>query len=229
MIETNSTVQTPKGEPTVLISATGNRPPDIHPNGDGPPSIEFMNTEPPVWLGKMLKWLFPVAAVLFVVLIAVPVFLQKWLWMRQLNYSVIFWTMFSARAGLTCSAFVFAFLFLWLNVRWAARNSLSLSVARSRGEATDAKLNAIAVTQHIATRGVVPIVGIVAAIFASGMYTKWDTYLRFRYGGAFDLADPIFGRDLGFYIFRLPWYELLQGSIAIVAFLAIVAVTVPYG
>ena len=229
MIETNSTVQTPKGEPTVLISATGNRPPDIHPNGDGPPSIEFMNTEPPVWLGKMLKWLFPVAAVLFVVLIAVPVFLQKWLWMRQLNYSVIFWTMFSARAGLTCSAFVFAFLFLWLNVRWAARNSLSLSVARSRGEATDAKLNAIAVTQHIVTRGVVPIVGIVAAIFASGMYTKWDTYLRFRYGGAFDLADPIFGRDLGFYIFRLPWYELLQGSIAIVAFLAIVAVTVPYG
>jgi hypothetical protein len=52
--------------------------------------------------GKTLKWLFPVAALLFVALIAVPGFLQKWLWMRQLDYAGIFWTLFSVKVGLTC-------------------------------------------------------------------------------------------------------------------------------
>jgi uncharacterized membrane protein (UPF0182 family) len=229
MIETNSTVQTPKGAPTILISATENRPPDIDSNGNRPPPAAPTNFEPPVWLGKMLQWLFPVAAVLFVALIAVPLFLQKWLWMRELNYSVIFWTLFSVRAGLTCAAFAFAFLFLWLNVRRAARNSLSLPVAGSRGTANDVRRDAMAMARHIMTRGAVLVVGVVAAIFASGMYTKWDVYLRFRYGGSFGLADPVFGRDLGFYIFRLPWYELLQGSLVFIAVLAIIAAAGQYG
>lgn len=72
------------------------------------------------------------------------------------------------------------------------------------------------------------IIGVVAAIFASGLYMQWDTYLRFRYGGSFGLADPIFGVDLGFYLFRLPWYELLQGSLVFLTVVAIAAVGVQY-
>ena len=70
----------------------------------------------------------------------------------------------------------------------------------------------------------------VAAIFASVVFAmsisaQWDTYLRFRYGGSFGVADPLFKVDLGFYFFRLPFYELLQGSLIFltVAALAIVS------
>ena len=72
------------------------------------------------------------------------------------------------------------------------------------------------------------IVAVVAAIFATGFYTQWDTWLRFHYGGAYGLADPVFGVDLGFYMFRLPWYELLQSSLVILTMLAIVAVASQY-
>ena len=72
----------------------------------------------------MLKWLFPAAALL-VALIAIPGFLQKWLWMRQLDYAGIFWTLFSVKVGLTCAAFAFAFLFLWLNVRQASKSGIA--------------------------------------------------------------------------------------------------------
>ena len=72
----------------------------------------------------MLKWLFPVAALLFIALIAIPGFLQKWLWMRQLDYAGIFWTLFSVKVGLTCAAFAIAFLFLWLNVRQASKSGM---------------------------------------------------------------------------------------------------------
>ena len=56
-------------------------------------------------------------------------------------------------------------------------------------------------------------VGAAIAMFKQGTKKERPTYLRFRYGGSFGLTDPIFGVDLGFYVFRLPWYELLQGSL----------------
>jgi len=54
-----------------------------------------------------------------------------------------------------------------------------------------------------------------ALLIALTFGAQWDAYLRFRYGGSFGLADPLFGADVGFYVFRLPYYELLQGSLLV--------------
>jgi uncharacterized protein len=51
------------------------------------------------------------------------------------------------------------------------------------------------------------------------------TYLRFRYGASFGVADPLFGIDLGFYVFRLPFYEMLQGSITVLTIGALAILT----
>ncbi len=52
-----------------------------------------------------------VAAVLLIaVLVGIAGYLEKWLWMRQLDYSGIFWTLLSVQWVMFCSAFVFAFL-----------------------------------------------------------------------------------------------------------------------
>ena len=214
MIDNN--VQTPKATPTLVIPLLDLRP----------AVQERKDVEPPAWLGKMLKWLFPVAALLFISLIAIPGFLQKWLWMRQLDYGGIFWTLVSVRVGLTCSAFAFAFLFLWFNLRLASKGgtitagSNTPPVDGPAGNAPQIRLQAA--VRHVVARGTVLLVGVAAAIFASGIYTQWDTWLRFHYGGAFGLADPFFGVDLGFYMFRLPWYELLQTSLVVLTILAIV-------
>jgi uncharacterized membrane protein (UPF0182 family) len=225
MNETDSTVKTPKGEPTEVVSVTEKRP-----AGGQPPVEDFRSVQPPAWAVTLLKWLFPAAAVLFVALIAIPAFLQKWLWMRQLDYSIIFWTLFSVRVGLTCSAFAFTFLFLWLNLRQAARSSMAIYGPVSGGTAPDTrlKLKAIALTRHIVTRATALLAAVVAVIFATGLYGQWDVYLRYHFGGAFGQTDPIFGADLGFYVFRLPWYEMLQGSLAFLTMLTIVAVVSQY-
>ncbi len=201
------------------------------PPNDLPPAFRDLRSVPaPVWVVKLLKWLFPIAAVLFIALIAIPGLLQKWLWMRQLDYGGVFWTLFSVKVGLTCAGFIFALLFLWLNVRHAARSSVTRidsESAETTGPARkmpQPKLKAIALAGHIANRSTALLIGVFAAMFASGVYTQWDTYLRFRYGGSFGLADPFFGVDLGFYMFRLPWYELLQGSLLFLTIVAIAAV-----
>ena len=125
----DSKVQTPIDISTVSVSPPAEARPPV--NEAEPPVDEIRNAPPPVWLGKMLKWLFPVAAVLFIALIAIPGFLQKWLWMRQLDYAGIFWTLFSVKVGLTCTAFVFALLFLWLNVRQAAKSGMGRADSRT--------------------------------------------------------------------------------------------------
>ncbi len=196
----NKTVHTPRIITTVVVQPT-----ELPPAANEPVSA----APPPIWLIKMLRWIFPVAALLFIGLIAIPDFLKKWLWMRQLDYAGIFWTLFSVKLGLVSAAFAFAVAFLWVNVRWAGIGSGAKATEDSR---------------HIATRSGALIIGLGAALFASGLLTQWDTFLRFRYGGSFGLADPIFGVDLGFYVFRLPWYELLQGSLLFVTGMAILVV-----
>ncbi len=39
---------------------------------------------------------------------------------------------------------------------------------------------------------------------------SWETWLLFRDGGTVGIADPQFGVDLGFYLFSLPFWSLLQ-------------------
>ena len=63
------------------------------------------------------------AFLLIAVLVGIAGYLEKWLWMRQLEYTGIFWTLLSVQWVMLCSAFVFGFLFLWINLRQATENS----------------------------------------------------------------------------------------------------------
>ncbi|MDQ4131014.1 MAG: UPF0182 family protein, partial [Actinomycetota bacterium] len=55
----------------------------------------------------------------------------------------------------------------------------------------------------------------VALLFAfsagGAVATQWDSYLLWRHGGSFGLTDPQFQRDVGFYVFDLPWLGFVQG------------------
>ena len=185
---------------------------------------------------KLLKWIVPILVLSIFAATAIPDLLQKWLWMRQLDYSEIFWTLLSVKWGMTCVAFIASFLFLWINIRQAARNSFALAEAEydapkkagSNGKSHVIEIQGIAVSRDAVMRLMAFAVVGVAALFALGFYTQWDTYLRFRYGGSFGVADPIFGVDVGFYVFRLPFYLLLQGSLVFLTVLAIVGVVAPY-
>ena len=72
------------------------------------------------------------------------------------------------------------------------------------------------------------LAAVAALIFAVVFYAQWDTYLRFRHGGSFGLSDPLFGVDVGFYLFRLPFYELLQSSLTALTMITLLAVLVFY-
>ena len=101
--------------------------PDIQQNSLPPEAYGVAEGQHHYWRGRLLNWIVPVAVLLIGAMMLIPGLLQKWLWMRQLNYVGIFWTLFSIKLGMTCVAFIGDFLFLWINVRQAARNSFALA------------------------------------------------------------------------------------------------------
>ena len=49
---------------------------------------------------------------------------------------------------------------------------------------------------------------ILSLIFASAAQGQWETVLKFQNGQPFGVADPIFGKDVSFYMFSLPFQRL---------------------
>ena len=200
-----------------------------------PPEIHDVNGKQPLnWRENLLKWMLPVAVLIFGTVAVISGLLQKWLWMRQLDYSGIFWTLLSVKWGMTAVAFFCGFLFLWINIRQAARNSSALTEGDSTKKAGSTKekqifeIRGVAVTHGALVRTIAMVTAALSLVFAFGFYTQWDTYLRFHYGGSFGLSDPVFGRDIGFYLFRLPFYQLLQSNLLFLTALVIVAVALEY-
>jgi hypothetical protein len=177
---------------------------------------------------RTLKLIVLAAIVLIGLLAVVSGLIQKGLWMGQLGYSGIFWTLLSVQWGMFCAAFVVALLYLWINLRLAARNGATFRAGHlTRESAVAAELD-IQISPLFLKLATAVVAAAAALIFAFIFYGQWDTYLRFRYGGSFGLSDPLFRVDLGFYLFRLPFYELLQSSLTGLALLAIMGVVVFY-
>jgi uncharacterized membrane protein (UPF0182 family) len=173
------------------------------------------------------------AVVLVIILGSIAGYVQKFLWMKQLDYTGIFWTVLSVRWAMFALAFVFTFLFLWVNLRQAIKGAAAAGRERSSVPTVWSGTDAIGqagpdLPPGILKGAVVLVSGIVALLFAAGFYTQWDTYLRFRYGGAFGVSDPLFGVDVGFYVFQLPFYQLLQTGLMLLTVLTLAGISVIY-
>ncbi len=171
------------------------------------------------WFKKRpVFWVAAGASVIafFILLSGLSGWIVEWLWMRQLDYGNIFWRLLSIKWTLFGLAFLGVFIYLWVNLRFAVRSG---SVFQG-----DAVKISSAMTR------VIPVLLslFVALIFARIFYGEWDKYLRFLWGGGFGETDPIYGLDIGFYLFRLPFYELIQGGLLGLGLTALVILSFLY-
>jgi uncharacterized membrane protein (UPF0182 family) len=181
--------------------------------------------------GRLIKvlWITVGAVIaLMVFLSLISGFLQKWLWMRELGYQAIFWRIWLIKWSLLSISFLCVFLYLLVNFRlvkgvppaqpWTAVRRVNQIYVQ----------NAQRIYPALWTISYILISGFIALMFALAFYSEWDTYLRFRWGGSTGIIDPIFHADVGFYLFRLPFYKLLQNSLVFVAFLTAVLISGVY-
>src|SRR3984957_12467734 len=143
-----------------------------------------------------------------------------WLWFGELGYRSVFTTTLVTRivvflvAALAMGGIVFAALALAYRSRpvFVPTNGPNDPVARYR-TAVMTRLRLIGI-------GVPALIGIITGFTAQ---TYWDRVQLFIHGGNFGIADPQFGKDLGFYAFDLPFYRLVLGFLFAATFLAFIA------
>ncbi len=134
-----------------------------------------------------------------------------WLWFVQdVRYPQVFWTILRTRVGLGL-IFGFGFLALTLGNVWIARR---LAPRTSWYEEERLLRQRIAeVMEYFSERYLSLAVVLVVALAAWGVGVaaaeKWPIYLLFLKGGRFGVLDPVFHRDVGFYVFRLPFWQYL--------------------
>ncbi len=145
--------------------------------------------------------------------------LVDWLWMKEVGYTQVFIRLFSVRLFLFAAAVIPVFLFLWVNLKIAVRHR-HLAVVEMRAsrasEFYEFQASPRALTISIILLSFIPALG-----FGFALSSGWDTFVRYFWGGSFGSTDPLFGKDIGFYLFRLPFYEVLQSSLTVLAFLAL--------
>ena len=185
-----------------------------------------MNMRPAARMPKLTRRsriLIGVALAVVVLLLIGPRLVDAyvdWLWFGELGYRSVFTTVLVTRvvvflvAGLVVGAIVFAGLALAYRTRpvFVPTTGPNDPVARYR-TAVMARLKSFGF-------GVPAVIGLLAGIVAQSYWTRIQLFLH---GGSFGIADPQFGKDLGFYAFELPFYRLVLSFLFVAVFLAFLA------
>lgn len=144
------------------------------------------------------------------------------LWYDEVGYGQVFSTMLWTRVG----------LFLVFGVLMAAAVAVNMYLAyRFRplfrlpgGDASvDRYRDAVTPIRTWLLAGVALVVGVFAGTSAVG---QWRTFLLWRNAQPFGTEDEYFGRDIGFYVFRLPWWHYLVDFVMAATIVALIATAV---
>ncbi|MEZ5319182.1 MAG: UPF0182 family protein [Vicinamibacterales bacterium] len=163
------------------------------------------------------------AMLLFVVPSAVA-FYTDWLWFRQLGYDFVFLRRINAQAIVFALTFVAAFVFLYVNLRIARRTLDRPHVILGTG--VDGR--AIAVEGKSLTALALPVAAFVALSVGLTAASRWLDWLTFFQAVPFDRADALFGRDVSFYVYKLPVYQLIRQQALLLSVLALIGGGVYY-
>jgi uncharacterized membrane protein (UPF0182 family) len=146
--------------------------------------------------------------------------ITDWFWFQEVGYEIIFTTTFTnqLKVGLLFGAAFFAIFYfnLFLANRlssrgyWVDRDDL---IHIPPWEAGNQPIRALILLGSI-------LFSLFAALRGSA---QWENYLRYLQAAPFGIADPLFNRDISFYVFQLPFLKYLYSWMMTVLILTALA------
>lgn len=149
------------------------------------------------------------------------------LWLSELGYSQVFWTLKTTQVILITVAFAVIGGYLVPNFRFLADQLKQISLTGTPLQGVDFDIQSPQQQKRIKqffTLGAL----VITLMFSFGFYIRWDESLLFVWNVPYGETDPLFGRDIGFYLFQLPFWELLQTSMLILTFLTTAILGIVY-
>lgn len=182
----------------------------------------------PSGVDRRRRVLVPTLVTLAVLLFLGSIFTNLWtdrLWFVSVDYGDVFTKVLLNRV----------LLFVVLGVLFALVVALNAYLAhRFRPEAVPMRRDDPAFRYRQALtpvlRPALIILTLILAAFAGSVASsRWDTFQMWRNGGSFGTDDAHFGRDIGFFVFDLPWFNFLSSFLfAMIVVAVLVSVFVHY-
>jgi uncharacterized protein len=147
---------------------------------------------------------------------AVP-FFTDWLWFEEVGQSPVFLRVVALRGALFLVVGLVTLLFVGVNLR-AAAYARPPDVFWELEEPLG--LPSRLILEPLLRRALIPFTVLVAVLFGLAATAEWQTLLVYQHAQPFGGApDPIFHRDIGFYVFTLPlWRRALEWVFLLIGF-----------
>jgi uncharacterized membrane protein (UPF0182 family) len=161
---------------------------------------------------------FAAVALIFFVLPSMTSFLVDWLWFGELGYRSVYVTSLTSKSTVGIVAFVVAFGWLALHLRHAL-------AAASAGPASFTTREGFTIV--LPTRDQLRPLALLAAALAASLVavfaaSEWITVLAWWHQTPFPTNDPILGHNVAFYVFTVPFLDLLRGlALALIVLAAV--------
>lgn len=150
-------------------------------------------------------------------------FLTEWSWFRQLGYDQVFTTRLLTKLGLGLGVGAVAFAFLYVNLRVAQRGVIPDPIVVRIGDS-----GRVTDLSRLLTRLSIPVALVLALPSGLAAASGWLSLRAFLARTPFGIADPAFGRDVGYYVFTLPVIASALDLVLTVTLLGLVLVAPLY-
>ena len=146
---------------------------------------------------------------------------ESW-WFETVGFSDVFWTRIIWQVTIWIATFVIYGLFLWFNY-W-----LALHFTRNRAFSFLEGSELERYTQKIAHYIALMLIFLISLSAANTSAVNWETILKYFHASSFNLIEPIYNKDIAFYIFHLPLYKDFQNWLFVLLGIGLVFALVVY-
>ncbi|EIG61820.1 UPF0182 family protein [Bradyrhizobium sp. WSM1253] len=142
--------------------------------------------------------------------------LVGWLWFASIGYLQVFWTTIGAEAVVFLAVWIGTTVILWLNgwlaLRSARQRPTQFVAAPSWSAAGNAPPDLLVLARDRLSWPwlITGVAALLALLVAAAQAGNWGVFLRFVYQVPYGADDPLYNKDIGFYLFSLPAYILIK-------------------
>lgn len=144
------------------------------------------------------------------------------LWYKEVGYGQVFSTMLWTRVGLFVGFGTLMAAIVAVNMHLAFRFRPLFRMAPSDAS-VERYRDAVTPIRGWLLAGVAIVVGIFAGTSAVG---QWRTFQTWLHAQSFGQEDAYFGKDISFYVFRLPWWNFLVDFVMAATVVALIGTAV---
>ncbi|MEK7832079.1 MAG: UPF0182 family protein, partial [Acidobacteriota bacterium] len=154
-------------------------------------------------------------------------FYSEWLWFQELGFQRVFTRTLLTKFGLGAVITLISALLIWLNLKLALSLSSTYTKMVRYFTVNKEKVPLPDIGGFI-ERWVFPIALLVGLFFGLNVWESWEAILQYHYQAPFGEADPLFGRDIAFYFFTLPFLEIAVGLVFLFVIVCLISAGLLY-